>query len=146
MVRPPMAGKGPPAVLRTVTSHLSLDVRTPLEILLSVAVADGAYDRSEILSVRHEDGPLDVAEIKMAHGGRMHRVLAPAGRLVVDYQATVTGQADLPRRRGRRPRRVPPAQPLRRLGPPAGVRPRPVPRASRAPSCSTPSSPGSPAT
>ena len=86
-----MAGKGPPAVLRTVTSHLSLDVRTPLEILLSVAVADGAYDRSEILSVRHEDGPLDVAEIKMAHGGRMHRVLSPAGRLVVDYQATVTG-------------------------------------------------------
>ena len=96
MVRPPMAGKGPPAVLRTVTSHLSLDVRNPLEILLSVAVADGAYDRSEILSVRHEDGPLDVAEIKMAHGGRMHRVLSPAGRLVVDYQATITGQSDLP--------------------------------------------------
>src|SRR6478735_2298443 len=96
MVRPPMAGKGPAAVLRTVTSHLSLDVRTPLEILLSIAVADGSYDRSEMLSVRHEDGPLDVAEIKMAHGGRMHRVLAPAGRLVVDYQATVTGLSDLP--------------------------------------------------
>jgi hypothetical protein len=96
MVRPPMVGKGLSAVLRTVTSHLSLDVRSPLEILLSVAVADGAYDRSESLSVRHEDGPLDVAEIKMAHGGRMHRVLSPAGRLVVDYQATVTGLTDPP--------------------------------------------------
>lgn len=83
-------------MLRTVSSHLSLDVRAPLEILLSVAVADGAYDRSEILSVRHDDGPLDVAEIKMAHGGRMHRVLSPPGRVVVDYQATVTGQADPP--------------------------------------------------
>ena len=83
-------------MLRTVTSHLSLDVRAPLEILLSVAVADGAYDRTEALSVRHEDGALDVTEIKMAHGGRMHRVQSPVGRLVVDYQATLTGQAEQP--------------------------------------------------
>jgi len=83
-------------VLRTVTSHLSLDVRAPLEIELLVAVADGAYDRSELLSVRHDDGPLDVTEIKLAHGARMHRVLAPKGRVVVDYHASITGQADLP--------------------------------------------------
>lgn len=81
-------------MLRTVTSHLSLDVRAPLEMFLSVAVADGAYDRTELLSVRHEDGPLDVLEIKSGTGGRVHRVLAPKGRVVVDYQATVTGQAD----------------------------------------------------
>src|SRR4051794_39638522 len=96
MVRPPTAGKGPAAVLRTVTSHLSLDVRAPLEIELLVAVADGAYDRSELLSVRHEDGPLDVTEIKLAHGARMHRVLAPQGRVVVDYHASISGQADVP--------------------------------------------------
>ena len=83
-------------MLRTVTSHLSLDVRAPLEMLLQIAVADGSYDRTEVLSVRHEDGPLDVVEIKGPHGGRTHRVLAPAGRVVVDYHATVTGQADLP--------------------------------------------------
>lgn len=83
-------------MLRTVTSHLSIDVRQPLELLLAVAVADGAHDRSEQLTVRHEDGPLDVVEIKGPHGGRTHRVLAPAGRLVVDYSATVIGQADAP--------------------------------------------------
>jgi len=81
-------------VLRTVSSHLSLDVRAPLEMHLSVAVADGSYDRTEVLTVRHEDGLLDVLEVKTGHGGRMHRVLAPAGRVVVDYQATVHGQAD----------------------------------------------------
>src|SRR6478609_11732071 len=96
MVQPPTAGKGPAAVLRTVTSHLSLDVRAPLEIELLVAVADGAYDRSEHLVVRHDDGPLDITEIKLAHGARMHRVLAPKGRVVVDYHASVTGQADAP--------------------------------------------------
>ncbi|WP_029287978.1 transglutaminase family protein [Cellulomonas sp. HZM] len=83
-------------MLRTVTSHLSLDVRAPLELILSVAVADGAYDRSEQLAVRHDDGPLDALEIKTSHGGRVHRVLAPAGRVVVDYSAVVHGQADVP--------------------------------------------------
>ncbi|MBT0994784.1 transglutaminase family protein [Cellulomonas sp. DKR-3] len=83
-------------MLRTVSCHLSLDVRTPLEMFLAVAVADGAYDRTEQLVVRHEDGPLDVLEIKSAHGARLHRVLAPAGRVVVDYQASVAGLADVP--------------------------------------------------
>jgi hypothetical protein len=89
-------GRNSTAVLRTVSSHLSLDVRAPLEMHLSVAVADGAYDRTEVLTVRHENGLLDVLEVKTAHGGRMHRVLAPAGRVVVDYQATVHGQAAPP--------------------------------------------------
>ncbi|GCE77508.1 transglutaminase-like domain-containing protein [Cellulomonas biazotea] len=83
-------------MLRTVTSHLSIDVRQPLEMLLSVAVADASFDRTEQLSVRHEEGPLDVVEIKGPHGGRVHRVLVPAGRVVVDYSAAVTGQADPP--------------------------------------------------
>lgn len=81
----------PPAVLRTVSCHLSLDVRSPLELYLAVAVADGSYDRTEQLVVRHEDGLLDVLEIKASHGGRVHRVHTPAGRVVVDYQASVSG-------------------------------------------------------
>ncbi|WP_019136854.1 transglutaminase-like domain-containing protein [Cellulomonas massiliensis] len=83
-------------MLRTVTSHLSLDVRDAAEMYLAIAVADGSWDRTDVLTVRHEDGPLDVAEIKMPHGGRMHRVHSPAGRVVVDYSATVTGRAGLP--------------------------------------------------
>ncbi len=86
----------PPAVLRTVSCHLSLDVRSPLELYLAVAVADGSYDRTEQLVVRHEDGPLDVLEIKSGHGGRSHRVHVPAGRVVVDYHATVSGRSGPP--------------------------------------------------
>jgi transglutaminase-like putative cysteine protease len=81
-------------VLRTVTSHLSLDVRGPAELYLAVAVADGAYDRSEYLTVTHEDGPLDALEIKTNQGARLHRVQAPTGRVVIDYRATVVGQAE----------------------------------------------------
>ncbi|WP_448629184.1 transglutaminase-like domain-containing protein [Cellulomonas soli] len=81
---------------RTVSSHLSMQVHAPLEMLLQIAVADGAHDRTELLTVRHEDGPLEVVEIKGRTGSRLHRVAAPVGRVVVDYQATVTGQADLP--------------------------------------------------
>ena len=80
-------------MLRTVSCHLSLDVLSPLELYLAIAVADGAYDRSEVLTVRHDDGPLDVVEIKAGHGGRIHRVQAPTGRVVVDYQASVAGVA-----------------------------------------------------
>ncbi|GAA4624622.1 MULTISPECIES: transglutaminase-like domain-containing protein [Cellulomonas] len=80
-------------MLRSVACHLTLDVREPLEMLLAVAVADGPYERSEQMLVRTDDEPLDVTEIKGPTGTRVHRVLAPAGRVVVDYQATVTGQA-----------------------------------------------------
>ncbi|MFC8193220.1 transglutaminase family protein [Cellulomonas sp. NPDC057328] len=81
-------------MLRSVACHLSLDVRQPLEMLLAVAVAEGPFERSEDLVVRTDDEPLDVEEIKLPHGGRMHRVWAPAGRVVVDYRATVTGRAE----------------------------------------------------
>ena len=83
-------------MLRSVAAHLSLDVHSPLELLLSVAVADGPFERSELLVARTDDEPLEVSEIKAPHGGRVHRVLAPAGRVVVDYQATVTGRAAPP--------------------------------------------------
>jgi transglutaminase-like putative cysteine protease len=83
-------------VLRTVSTHLSVDVLTPAEMIFSVAVADGAYDRTEALAVQHDDGPLDVVEVKDRHGARVHVVEAPAGRLVLDYSARVTGQAEVP--------------------------------------------------
>ena len=83
-------------MLRSVAAHLSLDVHAPLELLLCIAVAEGPYERSEVLFARSDDDPLDVQEIKTPHGGRMHRILAPAGRVVVDYQARVSGQCEAP--------------------------------------------------
>ena len=81
---------------RLVSSHLSFDARSPVDLILSVAVADGAWDVQELLTARGEDGPLQVDEVKTGLGTRVHRLHVPAGRLVVDYQATVIGQAALP--------------------------------------------------
>lgn len=81
---------------RTVSSHLAFDVAAPAELVLSIAVADGAWERNDQLTVTHEDAELDVVEVKMPHGARIHRVNAPAGRVVVDYRAVVHGQDDPP--------------------------------------------------
>ncbi|WP_129337993.1 transglutaminase-like domain-containing protein [Cellulomonas endophytica] len=81
---------------RSVTSHLVLDVQAPAELVLAVAVADGAWEREERLDVRGEAAPLAVREVKAPHGGRLHRVDAPAGLVVVDYRAVVTGDAGPP--------------------------------------------------
>lgn len=81
---------------RLVSAQLTLDVRTPTDLLLAVAVAQGSWDREELLEVRGEHGTLPADELKMPHGGRVHRVRAPAGTVVVDYRATVVGQADPP--------------------------------------------------
>jgi len=83
-------------VLRTVSSHLSFDVTSSTELYLAIAVADGAYDRFEHLTVTHQDAVLEPLEIKTHHGARIHRVHAPVGRVVVDYHAQVTGTAALP--------------------------------------------------
>lgn len=83
-------------MLRTVSSHLSFDVTSSTELYLAIAVADGAYDRFEHLTVTHQDALLEPLEIKTHHGARIHRVHAPAGRVVVDYHAQVTGSAALP--------------------------------------------------
>ncbi|NMM31266.1 MAG: transglutaminase family protein [Cellulomonas sp.] len=82
-------------MLRTVSSHLSFDVTSTTELFLAIAVADGAYDRFEHLTVTHQDALLEPLEIK-THGARVHRVHAPAGRVVVDYHAQVTGFAAFP--------------------------------------------------
>lgn len=83
-------------MLRTVTSHLAFDVRGTPDLYLSVAVADGAYDRQEYLTVTHESAPLDVVELKGPHGSRVHKVSSPPGRVVVAYRAQVTGSAAPP--------------------------------------------------
>lgn len=81
---------------RLVSCRLTFDVDSPVDLVLSVAVADGSWDVQELLTVRGEQGPVPVDEVKAGVGTRVHRLRAPAGRLDVDYQATVTGRAALP--------------------------------------------------
>jgi len=79
---------------RTVSAHLECDVITPVDLVLSLAVANGPDRRDETLSVTVDGVPVEVEEITENHGTRLHLASAvPTGKLVVDYGAVVTSIA-----------------------------------------------------
>jgi transglutaminase-like putative cysteine protease len=80
------------AMRRSVLAHLDLEVSSPALLALIVAVADGAHDRTEELTVTQDGRPLEVTELAGRHGTRVHQVQAPAGPVTVDYRATVDGR------------------------------------------------------
>ena len=78
-------------MLRTVIAHLECDVITPVDIVLSVAVAAGPELATESLVVTIDGAPVDVLEIRDDHGTRLHVAeRVGSGQLVVDYGATVS--------------------------------------------------------
>lgn len=79
---------------RTVTSHLSIDVATPSELVMSVAVAAKADAISEDLDIRIDGEPIEAREIQDSHGTRLHAIHAEPGKLTIDYTAHVAGRAD----------------------------------------------------
>lgn len=80
---------------RTVSAHLECDVITPVDIVLSLAVADGPSRRDESLSLTVDGVEVPVEEIVDDHGTRLHVATAvPVGAMVVDYRAVVTSIAE----------------------------------------------------
>jgi transglutaminase-like putative cysteine protease len=85
-------------ISRRVSGHLVLDVRQPLTAILKLAVSEmpGAV-LDERLTITRDGEPLRAAETLIPGEGRAHVLTAlPPGRVVVDYQAAVTGRADEP--------------------------------------------------
>jgi len=79
---------------RTVMAHLECLVITPVDIVLSVAVASGPGIAGESLTVTVDDRPVEMAEIADDHGTRLHVADGVAvGLLVVDYTAQVSSLA-----------------------------------------------------
>ncbi|MBF4561579.1 transglutaminase family protein [Microbacterium sp. VKM Ac-2870] len=78
---------------RTVTAHIELDVTEPADLVFAVAVSRAYVPVSETLTVSVAGAPVPTRELADAHGGRLHRVAAPVGRLRLDYTATVDGIA-----------------------------------------------------
>ena len=81
---------------RTVSAHLDLDVAEPTLLALLIAVAEGTHERSEELTIDHGGHRLEATELAGPHGTRLHRLRAPAGRLSIDYRATVVGRDEPP--------------------------------------------------
>jgi transglutaminase-like putative cysteine protease len=79
---------------RTVTAHLEADVTDSALLALQIAVAGAPPD--EQLTLTSDGTPLPVREIDGGHGGRVHLLDAPTGRLVIDYVARVAGEREVP--------------------------------------------------
>ena len=77
---------------RTVTAHLTIDVTSPSELAMSLAVAARSGGLMEQLDVRLDGAPVDASVIVDAHGTRLHAIRSDEGLLSIDYVATIEGR------------------------------------------------------
>jgi transglutaminase-like putative cysteine protease len=81
---------------RTLSAHLEADVTAVAEIVISIAVAEGA-DADESLTLTVDGQPVAAEVVDAVHGTRLHLVRdVPVGKLVVDYRAEVRGAVSPP--------------------------------------------------
>jgi transglutaminase-like putative cysteine protease len=82
------------AMVRHVESHLVLNVREPALLALEVAVADATpATLDETLKISLDGVELTPFELAASVGGRVHQLNVQPGRLLIDYNALVTGRA-----------------------------------------------------
>lgn len=79
---------------RSVSCQVELDVAEEAELVWAVAVANGPTLASEELSVTVDGNAVDLDEVSVDDGGRLHVCTAPPGRLRLSYAAEVTGTAE----------------------------------------------------
>jgi transglutaminase-like putative cysteine protease len=77
---------------RDVTAHLAIDVTSPTELAMSIAVATRSQGLDEKLNVRLDDAPIEVNEVGDGHGTRLHVIRTDVGLLTIDYAATIEGR------------------------------------------------------
>lgn len=85
-------------MLRTVRTHLELELSGRTNLVFSLAVAQGATLASESLSFVLDGEPQRYDELVDAHGTRLQQFVSGPGRMVVDYEAVVEGTAPQPER------------------------------------------------
>lgn len=88
--------KRKPAVLkRVVGAELDVEITEATTLEFQIAVArDPGLDVEESLSFMLDGEAVEPLEIIGVHGNRIHKFDAPPGNLRVEYNATVTGQAE----------------------------------------------------
>ncbi|NDK89249.1 transglutaminase family protein [Gordonia desulfuricans] len=80
---------------REVSAHLDITVHAPTELEMQIAVAHlPGLTMTETLEISVDGTPITPTEIVDDHGGRIHRVMLEAGRLVIGYRASVTTPAE----------------------------------------------------
>lgn len=79
---------------RQVGSRIALDVTEPADLVFAVAVSRHYSPSAEALAVTLDGAPVEASEVPDAHGTRLHRVRADAGRLQLEYAATIDGSGE----------------------------------------------------
>jgi transglutaminase-like putative cysteine protease len=83
--------------IRRVGAHLALDVQQPVRLILQLSVFDPSPGTvTEELRVACDGREVAVEEIVLPGGTRAHILRPPTGRLTVDYDAVVCGDAAEP--------------------------------------------------
>lgn len=78
---------------RDVSSRIVLDITEPADLVFAIAVADQYAPTHENFSATLDGESLDWHVVSDAHGTRLHRLTARAGRLTTEYTARVDGTA-----------------------------------------------------
>jgi transglutaminase-like putative cysteine protease len=81
-------------MLRTVNTHLELDISGRTNMVFSLAVAQGSHVTSESLSFVLDAVPQSPTELTDRNGTRLHTLVSGGGRMIVDYTADVAGRSD----------------------------------------------------
>lgn len=80
---------------RSVSAHIAFDLDGRTDLVFAVAAArPTAGELTETIRVLAGGNEVEAEEIVDQHGGRMHHLVADAGRVTFDYSATVTGRSE----------------------------------------------------
>jgi transglutaminase-like putative cysteine protease len=81
-------------MIRNVSARLELETAGTSNLVLGVAVAARELISAEQLTIVLDGSPIEPEELVDRHGTRLHRFVADAGRMTIDYSAELTGQLE----------------------------------------------------
>ncbi|MDT0183099.1 transglutaminase family protein [Microbacterium sp. ARD31] len=76
---------------RDVSSRIALTVTEPADLAFAIAVSSHHAPASESLTATLDGAPVEVVELRDAHGTRVHRMRPGVGEFVVEYSAAIAG-------------------------------------------------------
>jgi len=77
------------AMKRDVSSRIALNVTEPAELVFAITASAHYSPDSEHLAAHVDGRPVEIDELRDAHGTRLHRVMAPVGSFAIEYSASL---------------------------------------------------------
>jgi len=80
---------------RDVSSRIVLDISEPADLVFAIAASSHYTLERESVTASLDGAPVEVKELRDAHGTRLHRVRSRTGRLEMAYSTHVSGTGDV---------------------------------------------------